>query len=97
MEENGLITADSSDPVGCSGTLCIRIFNSPMEGTDIGRDYGDPTDGDNCVERPQLGGCTTGVGATVDQTVTVYTHAFYNFMPADDWQFSVHGHPVPPS
>ena len=77
--------------------LMVRIFNSGIEGSDIGRDYGDPTDGDNCVERPQLGGCTTGVGATIDQVLTVYTHAFYNFEPREDWQFSIDGEPKPPS
>lgn len=76
--------------------LQVRIFNSGIEGSDLGRDYGDPVDGDNCIERPVLGGCTTGIGATVDQVLTVYTHAFYNFLPDEGWQFSVDGDPVPP-
>lgn len=67
--------------------LMVRIFNSGLEGTDIGRDYGDPRDGDNCVERPALGGCTTGVGATIDQVLTVYSHAFFNVDPDLEWRF----------
>ncbi len=75
-------------------TLHIRIFNAPIEGTDIGETYGDPTDGDDCIERPVvLPGCFTGVGVTVDQPVVVYTHIFHDHTPAPDWQFSVHGDP----
>ncbi|MGB1586238.1 MAG: hypothetical protein ACPHID_04245 [Thermoplasmatota archaeon] len=88
MEENGVID---------SYPLQVRIFNSGVEGSDVGRDYGDPTDGDNCIERPGLGGCTTGLGATIDQVMTVYTHAFFNFEPEEDWQFSRDGDPIPPS
>ncbi len=76
--------------------LQIRVFNSAVTGTDIGRDYGDPTDGDNCIERPALGGCANGLGATIDQRFVVYTHAFHNWEPAEDFQFSNDGAPEPP-
>ncbi len=82
---------EENDVQGYSGGLQLRIFNSGIEGSDIGRDYGDPIDGDNCIERPVLGGCTKGIGATVDQSFVVYTHLFYNQVPDEDWQFSVHG------
>lgn len=76
--------------------LQVRVFNSGIEGTDIGRDYGDPVDGDNCIERPVLGGCTAGLGATIDQQISVFTHAFFNFLPEEGWRFTVDGEPQRP-
>ncbi len=73
--------------------LQLRIFNAPIEGTDVGETFGDPRDGDNCIERPVLSGCTTGLGATLDQTFVVYTHVFHNYLPDPEWQFSVDGDP----
>lgn len=87
MEENGVIG---------EYPLQLRIFNSGIEGTDIGRDYGDPVDGDDCIERPGLGGCATGLGATIDQQISVFTHAFFNMLPEEGWQFSVDGEPARP-
>lgn len=78
-------------------SLMIRVFNAAVEGTDLGETIGDPTDGDDCFDRPVLGGCTTGIGATIDQTFTVYTHAFFGFEPDEGWRFSEHGEPIPPS
>ncbi len=77
----------------CDSTLCIRVFNTGIEGTDIGRDYGDPVDGDDCVDRPALGQCMHGVGATIDQRLTVFTHVFFNAEPEEDWLFSTDGSP----
>lgn len=76
-----------------SGTdLMIRVFNQPMEGTETG----DPVQGDDCVDRPVLGGCTTGVGVTIQQSFTIITNVFYGFTPDEGWLFAVDGpHPPP--
>lgn len=79
--------------VGSGNTLMIRVFNAPIEGTRPP----DVVNGDDCVDRPVLGGCLTGVGATVNQEFTVFSHVFHNFLPPEGWQFTVDGEPVPPS
>lgn len=72
--------------------LFIRVFNEPIEGTRPP----DPSDGDNCIDRPALGGCTTGVGATVQQSFTIITNIFYGFMPDPAWRYAIDGpHPMP--
>ncbi len=79
--------------VGTENDLMIRVFNAPIEQTDVGTYFGDPTDGDNCIERPYLGGCTTGLGATIQQEFTVFAHAFFNYVPPTDWRFTESGTP----
>lgn len=76
-----------------SGTdLLIRVFNQPVEGTETG----DPTDGDDCLDRPVLGGCTTGAGMTIEQSFTIITNVFYGFAPAPEWRYIEEGpHPAP--
>jgi hypothetical protein len=72
--------------------LIFRVFNEPIEGTRPS----DPVGGDDCLDRPQLGGCATGAGFTVEQSFKVYTTVFYGFEPDPDWLFTVDGpHPVP--
>jgi hypothetical protein len=72
--------------------VIFRVFNEPIEGTETG----DPVNGDDCLERPQLGGCTTGFGFTVEQSFQVYTNLFYGFTPDPEWRFIEDGpHPVP--
>lgn len=78
--------------VGAGTTLMIRVFNAPVEGTRPP----DPVGGDDCVDRPALGGCLTGVGVTANQEFTVFSHVFHNFLPAEGWQFSVDGAPPAP-
>lgn len=76
-----------------SGTdLMIRVFNQPIEGTETG----DPVGGDDCLDRPALGGCTTGLGATVEQGFTIITNAFYGFTPDPAWRYVDSGpYPTP--
>jgi hypothetical protein len=85
IDEVGLgSTLDCPTEAG-PGCLFIRVFNSPIEGTDPG-----------CIPRPVLGGCTTGAGATVEQSFTTFTNLFYRFTPQPGWQFITDGpHPVP--
>ena len=70
--------------IGNGTDLFIRIFNQPIEGTRPS----DPVNGDDCVDRPGLGGCLTGLGLTVQQQLTIYTHAFYGYTPDPSWRFS---------
>jgi hypothetical protein len=78
--------------VGNGTDLVIRVFNHPIEGTTPP----DPVNGDDCLDRPALGGCATGIGFTIEQDFTHYTHIFYGYTPQPDWLFSVDGEPVPP-
>jgi hypothetical protein len=72
--------------------VIFRVFNEPIEGTEPG----DPVNGDDCLDRPQLGGCATGFGFTVEQSFQVYTNLFYGFTPDPAWRFVESGpHPVP--
>lgn len=78
--------------LGASLDLMIRVFNQPIEGTNTG----DPVGGDDCLDRPALGGCTTGFGATIQQSFTIITNAFYGFAPDPEWRHAESGpHPAP--
>lgn len=46
---------------------------------------------------PCTGICLWGVGVTVEQRFNIYTHAFYNWTPDQEWLFVVDGAPVPPT
>ena len=77
--------------LGSNITLLLRVFNQHNEGTSPDDIAPDPRDGDECYERPQLGGCLRGVGVTFQQSFTVYTHVFYGYAPSDGWLFHVDG------
>jgi hypothetical protein len=78
--------------VGSGQDLILRVFNEPVAGTRPA----DPAEGDDCLDRPQLGGCVTGVGFTVEQPFTIYTNVFYGFVPDPEWRFIVDGpYPLP--
>jgi hypothetical protein len=62
----------------------IRTFNGPIEGTRPA----DAANGDDCFDRPGLGGCLTGLGITLQQQFVIYTHAFYGYTPDPSWLFS---------
>jgi Carboxypeptidase regulatory-like domain len=85
IDEVGLgSTLDCPTEAG-PGCLYIRVFNAPIEGTNQG-----------CIPRPALGGCTTGAGATVEQTFTTFSNLFYRFTPQPGWLFITDGaHVVP--
>jgi len=74
--------------LGTNITLMIRVFNQHNNGTSPSDPAGDPTDGDDCIERPELGGCFRGVGATIQQPFTIFTHIFYGYTPTEGWRFS---------
>lgn len=78
--------------LGNGTDLNLRVFNQPIQGTETG----DPVNGDDCMDRPVLGGCTTGVGFTLQQQFSIVTNVFYGFTPDEGWLFAVDGpHPVP--
>jgi hypothetical protein len=78
--------------VGAGEDLVVRVFNEPIDGTRAP----DPVQGDDCLDRPQLGGCATGLGFTIEQSFTIYTNVFYGFTPDPAWRFTVDGaHPTP--
>jgi len=79
--------------LGAGTDLMIRVFNEPVNGT---RPH-DPVGGDDCVDRPQLGGCATGVGATVEQEFTIITNVFYGVVPDPAWRYATDGPYVVPS
>lgn len=69
--------------LGTEAGLLIRVFNQPVEGTETG----DPAGGDDCMDRPVLGGCTTGLGMTLQQRFTHITTVFYGYQPPEDWRY----------
>jgi Carboxypeptidase regulatory-like domain len=79
------------DVMGDNG-LFIRVFNEPIEGTRPS----DPVNGDDCLDRPALGGCANGVGVTIEQSFTIITNIFYGFAPDPAWRYAVDGPAAPP-
>lgn len=72
-------------------TLFVRVFNDDVDGTrpptPICSPLPDPADA--CVRG--------GLGATLQQRFTIYTHAFYGYQPPPEWRFSAGGDlPRPP-
>lgn len=65
----------------------LRVFNQHNDGTAPEDHAPDPTDGDDCYDRPALGGCMRGAGVTIQQDFTVYTHVFYGYAPPAGWLF----------
>jgi hypothetical protein len=76
-------TLMASMGIGSAEDLIIRVFNEPIDGTRPP----DPVHGDDCLDRPQLGGCATGAGATVQQSFTIITNVFYGIVPDPAWRY----------
>lgn len=90
IQVNQTLAANRS--LGAGADLMVRVFNQPIEGTETG----DPVGGDDCIDRPFLGGCTTGVGVTLQQRFTILTTVFYGYQPPADWLYVVDGpYPAP--
>lgn len=85
-------TLAESVNLGNGTDLWIRVFNEPINGTRPS----DPVNNDPCVDRPVLGGCATGLGVTVEQAFTVYTHVFYGYAPPAGWTFGTTNLVPPP-
>ncbi len=71
-----------------AGSLIQRVFNFEYPGTAPPV----PVCG---IPNPIHGGtmCAKGVGATIQQPFTIYTHVFFRTAPSDSWQFSNDGAP----
>jgi hypothetical protein len=80
INETGIRAFD----IGGNGTgLAPAVFSGGMAGT-----------GSQVCVPNQF--CLFDTGATVQQDFQMYTHIFFGFAPAPDWQFSVHGDPPVP-
>jgi hypothetical protein len=78
--------------LGNSSGFYVRVFNSDLDETDMGLDsvctpIPDPVVGNTwCM--------ANGVGLTLEQKFTHYTHIFYGYAPDPSWRFTS-GDPVP--
>jgi hypothetical protein len=92
LQANATLAASAGTGLGNGTDLLIRVFNEPVDGTRPN----DPVGGDDCVDRPALGGCATGVGVTIEQAFNIVTNVFYGFAPDPAWRYTVDGpHPAP--
>jgi hypothetical protein len=90
-----LLTANATaiKQIGMGNTTdtYIRVFNTWNDATA-------PPPGTCTPPTPASGpACPRGVGATIEQEFTVYTHLFYGFTPPDGYRFSKDGDPTPPA
>ena len=77
--------------------LVIKLNATTLEGDLPGDDDFEPADGMCYRVFSWVADETSGsVGIVTSQRYEAYFHAFYNFEPAVDWQFSLHGPPVIP-
>lgn len=92
LQANATVAASAGTGLGNGTDLLIRVFNEPVDGTRPS----DPAQGDDCVDRPALGGCATGFGVTIEQAFNIVTNVFYGFEPREGWLYTVDGpHPPP--
>ncbi|MGB1586617.1 MAG: carboxypeptidase-like regulatory domain-containing protein [Thermoplasmatota archaeon] len=81
--------------------ITLRVFAHGMEETDVPEETVYDTAGIDCVRWPVLfADCIRfgGVGMTIDQQFTGYTHMFNLYTPPEDWRFTEDGNPPgPPS
>ncbi|HUR61546.1 MAG TPA: carboxypeptidase-like regulatory domain-containing protein [Candidatus Thermoplasmatota archaeon] len=85
-------TAIAKVGMGNSTDIYIRVFNTYNDATA-------PPPGTCAPDLPQPVGkrCPRGIGATIEQDFTIYTHVFYGFVPAAGYRFSADGEPKPPA
>ncbi|MEA3142810.1 MAG: Carboxypeptidase regulatory-like domain [Thermoplasmata archaeon] len=85
-------TAIAKIGMGNTTDTYIRVFNTYNDATA-------PPPGTCAPEAPQPVGkrCPRGVGATVEQEFTIYTHLFYGFAPPEGYRFSADGSPAVPA
>jgi hypothetical protein len=85
-------TAIAKIGMGNSTDTYIRVFNTYNDATA-------PPPGTCAPDLPQPAGrrCPRGLGATVEQDFTIYTHLFYGFEPPIGYRFSVDGEPTAPT
>ncbi len=74
--------------VGAGNDLVGRMFAWEMEGTGIDDHTG------QCVYVVLTTYCQ-GPGMAIDQDFVFYVHAFYNWVPVEDWRFTRDGEPTP--
>lgn len=84
-------TPECFNSLGDTRNLYLRVFSGSIDGTFP------PTENGCYPGVPGvIGGLCMGVGFTIEQSFTVFSHVFYGFKPFEDWQFSVDGAPIAP-
>lgn len=76
--------------------ISLRVFSHGMEETDIPEETVYDAAGIDCVAWPVIfADCIRfgGIGMTVDQQFTGYTHMFNLYAPPEDWRFTQDGNP----
>ncbi len=73
------------ETLGNTTDVKLRVFSGSIDGTR-------PPINEGCYPLVITELCS-GLGATVEQEFTVFTHVFYGFKPFDGWQFSTDGSP----
>lgn len=76
------------ETLGNTTDIQLRVFSGSIDGTR-------PPINDGCYPLVITELCS-GIGATIEQEFSVFTHAFYRFEPPEGWQFSVDGPPEVP-
>jgi hypothetical protein len=83
---------DYGNHYGTQNWLYLRMFTGSVAGTR------NPLNPEQCYPGPPVGDVYCGgVGFSLEQPFTVYTHIFYGFKPPAGWQFSKNGEPKPPA
>lgn len=80
--------------------ISLRVFAHGMEETDVPEEMIYDTAGIDCLEWPVIfADCIRfgGIGLTVDQQFTGYTHMFNLYTPPEDWRFTEDGNPPAPA
>ncbi|MHB1261457.1 MAG: carboxypeptidase-like regulatory domain-containing protein [Thermoplasmatota archaeon] len=77
---------------GTSNDLYLRMFTGSIAGTR------NPVDPEGCYPGgPGPDVFCGGVGYSIEQSFTVYTTAFFGYLPSDGWRFHVDGPSSPPT
>lgn len=77
---------------GTNNDLYLRMFTGSIEGTR------NPTDPEGCYPGgPGPDVFCGGIGYSIEQSFTVYTTAFFGYLPPEGWMFHVDGESKPPA
>ena len=77
---------------GTNNDLYLRMFTGSIEGTR------NPTDPEGCYPGgPGPDVYCGGVGYSIEQSFTVYTTAFFGYLPPEGWAFHADGEAKPPT
>jgi hypothetical protein len=84
-------TGANGEKYGVQNNLFLRVFTGSIDGTR------DPLNPEQCYPGPPVGDVYCGgVGYSVEQGFTIYTHVFYGYLPPPGWRFSQQPDVPPP-